>query len=247
MKKILAAAFLLLAVAAHAQKTGSQKSNTTKTATSKTPVTKTNAAKPAATGPLKNKVDSVSYAIGFMVANFYKNQQGIQELNPEIVAKAVRDIYANKTTLMNENQCNSTLMRYMNPAMDKTIAEGDAFLAKNKKKAGVVTTASGLQYEVIVQGTGARPAATDTVIAHYAGSLLNGEEFDNSYKRGQPLTIGASQVIRGWTEGLQLMPVGSKYKFYIPYDLAYGLNDQGPIPGGSVLVFEVELLGIKKL
>ena len=126
------------------------------------------------------------------------------------------------------------------------IEEGRKFLAQNKLKPGVITTASGLQYEVIREGTGIKPAAVDTFVCHYRGTLLNGTEFDASYNRNQPLVMGVSQVIRGWTEGLQLMPVGSKYKFYIPYDLAYGTNDQGPIPGGSLLVFEVELLDVKK-
>ena len=125
------------------------------------------------------------------------------------------------------------------------ITAGEKFLAQNKTKPGVKTTASGLQYEVIKEGTGVKPTAADTVVAHYSGKLLNGTEFDNSYKRGQPLTIPVSGVIKGWTEALQMMSVGSKYKLYIPYQLGYGLNDMGPIPAGSVLIFEVELLDVK--
>ena len=233
MKQYLVAASFLFAVAAHAQKS-TPKKTTTKT-TTKTAVVQ---------NPLKNKVDSVSYAIGSMVANFYK-QQGIESLNPAMISKAVTDIYNSKKVLLNEQQCQTVVMRAMNPDLDKNLAEGNAFLAANKKKPGVITTASGLQYEIVTLGTGIKPTIADTVIAHYAGTLLNGQEFDNSYRRGQPLTIGVGQVIRGWTEGLQLMPVGSKFKFYIPQEIGYGMNDQGAIPGGSLLVFEVELLGIK--
>ena len=120
------------------------------------------------------------------------------------------------------------------------IEEGRKFLAQNKLKPGVKTTASGLQYEVITEGQGIKPTAVDTFVAHYRGTLLDGTEFDASYNRGQPLQLGVSQVIRGWTEGLQLMPVGSKYKFWIPYEIAYGVMGQGQIPGGAMLIFEVE-------
>jgi FKBP-type peptidyl-prolyl cis-trans isomerase FklB len=234
MKNLILAIGCLLSIGAFAQ------NNKPKTS-QKPPVKTTTQA-----GPLKNKLDSVSYAIGFMVANFYKNQQGIQNLNSAMVAKAVNDIYSNKKTLLNEAQSNAMLMRYLNPALDKNIAEGEAFLKANKKKPGVKTTVSGLQYEVMVQGTGIKPAATDTIVAHYAGTLVNGTEFESSYKRGTPITYPANQLIKGWTEALQMMPAGSKYKLYIPYDLAYGLNDQGPaIPGGSVLIFELELLEVR--
>ena len=123
---------------------------------------------------------------------------------------------------------------------------GRSYLATNKKRAGIKTTASGIQYEVLRDAQGPRPVATDTVVVNYVGTLLNGTEFDNSARAGKPIEFPLNRVIRGWTEGLQLMPVGSKYKFYIPQDLAYGLNDNGQIPGGSTLVFEVELLQIKK-
>lgn len=229
MKKYLLAGFCFLVVAANAQKT----------APKKTPV-KTQAATPV----LKTNSDSISYAIGLSVVNFYK-EQGIN-LNPTLVAKAITDIKANKKPLLTEEQSNLLFMCHSNPQLCEYVKEGEAFLAENKKKSTIKVTPSGLQYEIVRQGNGPKPAATDTVIAHYAGSLISGAEFDNSFKRGSPLTIAANRVIKGWTEGLQLMPVGSKYKFYIPYQLGYGLNDQGAsIPGGSVLVFEVELLGIK--
>lgn len=124
--------------------------------------------------------------------------------------------------------------------------EGEKFLAENKSKTGVMTTASGLQYEVVKQGTGAKPSLSDMVKVHYSGKLINGTEFDNSYSRNEPTTFGVGQVIPGWTEGLQLMSVGSKYKFYIPYNLAYGAQGTQGIPPFSTLVFDVELLEITK-
>lgn len=231
MKKYLIAGLTIISIAAQAQKPPVKKTTT--------PV------KTTVANPLKNSNDSVSYAIGLMVANFYK-QQGIKNMNSSMVAKAVNDVYANKKTILNEAQANNCLMSYMNPQLSKTLEAGSQFLVNNKKRAGVKTTASGLQYEILVPGSGPKPSATDTVTVNYMGTLTDGTEFDNSYKRGQPISFPLDGVIRGWTEGLQLMPVGSKYKFYIPHELGYGLNGQGPIPGGAVLVFEVELLNIKK-
>ena len=145
-------------------------------------------------------------------------------------------------------QANNVLMNYMNRLQEvkvkPAIQAGENFLTANKKKTGVMTTPSGLQYEVITQGTGPKPIASDSVTCNYKGSLLNGTEFDNSYSRGEPVTFAVSGVIRGWTEALQLMPVGSKYRLYVPHQLAYGISDNGPIPGGSILVFDIELLKI---
>ncbi len=229
MKKFLFAVTLLTTVVAQAQKTAVKP---------KTPV------KPvAAVNPLKNQNDSVSYAIGSMVANFYK-QQGVTKLNANLVAKAVNDVYGNKKALLNEEQCNTTVMRYLNPELSKHVSESEAFLAENLKKPGIKTTPSGLQYEVITEGTGIKPTAADTVTVHYRGTLINGTEFDNSFKRGQPISFPLGNVIAGWTEGLQLMSVGSKYKLYIPAQLGYGMNGTGPIPGGAALIFEVELLQV---
>lgn len=135
---------------------------------------------------------------------------------------------------------------YKKAKYDKNIKEGEQFLAKNKKQKGVTTTASGLQYKVITAGTGEKPKATDRVKVHYRGTLLDGTEFDSSYKRNEPTTFGVGQVIKGWTEALQLMPVGSKWELYIPQDLAYGSHATGNIPAYSTLVFEVELLEIVK-
>jgi FKBP-type peptidyl-prolyl cis-trans isomerase FklB len=208
------------------------------------------AVKPPAPKPtLKTLKDSASYAIGLSVANFYK-QLGITDVNIALITKAISDVYTKKPTLITDadaNMCmNKLMMQVQANKVKPNIAAGKAFLENNKKKAGVKTTASGLQYEVITEGTGIKPTAADTFVCHYRGTLLNGTEFDASYNRGQPLVMGMNQVIKGWTEGLQLMPVGSKYKFYIPYDLGYGTFDSGPIPGGSTLVFEVELLDVKK-
>ena len=122
---------------------------------------------------------------------------------------------------------------------------GKKFLAENKKRPGVIELPNGLQYEILKAGTGEKPKATDTVKAHYAGSLINGQEFDNSYKRGEPLEIPVSGVIQGWVQALQMMPVGSKWKLYIPSDLGYGDRGAGgAIPGGAALIFEIELLEI---
>lgn len=207
-------------------------------------------AKPAVQQPgLKTLNDSASYAIGVSVASFYK-QQGITNLNTALVSRAINDIMGSKKTLLNDEACNAVVTKIMTQVQESKskpiIEEGKAFLAKNKKRPEVKTTASGLQYEVITEGTGIKPTALDTFVAHYRGTFINGTEFEASYNRGEPLIYPVSRVIPGWTEGLQLMPVGSKYKFYIPYTLAYGVNDNGTIPGGSTLIFELELLDVKK-
>lgn len=218
------------------------------TAQTKKPAAKAPAAKTTAAVALKNLNDSASYAVGVSVANFYK-QQGISQLNSAIVAKAINDVTANKKTLLSDADANEVMMRCINVAQQAksapNIKAGETFLATNKTKPGVKTTASGLQYEVITQGTGPKPTAEDSVVCHYRGILMDSTEFDNSYKRGEPITFALGGVIRGWTEGLQLMPAGSKYKFYIPQQLGYGTNDMGTIPAGSVLIFEVELLEVK--
>jgi FKBP-type peptidyl-prolyl cis-trans isomerase len=202
---------------------------------------------PVAANPLKNINDSVSYAIGVSVASFY-SQQGVSNLNAALVSKAINDVLGKKKILLSDQQANAVMMQYMTRAQEAkskpNIDAGQKFLAQNKTKSGIKTTASGLQYEVIKEGTGPKPTEADTVTVHYIGTLINGTEFDNSFKRGEPISFPVTGVIRGWTEALQLMPEGSKYKLYIPHQLAYGPNDNGPIPGGSVLVFEVELLKV---
>lgn len=209
------------------------------------PVPKTTTPQPV----LKTMIDSASYAIGYSLASFYKSQ-GVKNLNTSLVTKAINDVLGNKQALCDDNSANAMVTNYLNKIQEEksksTIDAGREYLAKNKTRPGVKTTASGLQYEVITEGTGAKPAATDSVTVHYRGTLIDGTTFDASYDRGQPITFPLNRVIKGWTEGLQLMTVGSKYKLFIPYELAYGTHDQGPIPGGSTLLFEVELLDVKK-
>ena len=200
---------------------------------------------------LKNHGDSISYVLGEISA-FYLVQQGFGDIpiNKEAFTQALADILGKKKTLIDDVTANNMLNTYMMTLQaqkaKKCIDEGTAFLAGNKTKPNVKVTASGLQYEVLKPGTGIKPTAVDTFVVHYRGTHLNGTEFDASYNRGQPLTMGMSNVIKGWTEGLQLMPIGSKFRFWIPYNLAYGMMDQGAIPGGSTLVFEIELLDVKK-
>jgi len=215
-------------------------------------VSQAQTAKPVAAAPkpvLKNMNDSASYAVGLSVANFYK-QQGIKNLNSTLVSKAINDVFGGKKPLFDDVVANSVMNGYMSRLQEQkckgAIDSGNAFLKKNKIKSGVKTTATGLQYEVINEGTGAKPVASDSVTCHYKGTLMNGTVFDDSYSRGQPITFALRGVIPGWTEGLQLMPTGSKYRFYVPYTLGYGAFDYGPIPGGSLLTFDVELLEIKK-
>lgn len=205
---------------------------------------------PAPVSGLKNLEDSANYAIGYSVAAFYK-QQGMKKLNSALIAKAINEVMAGKKTLLDETAVNNVMNSYMTQLQsDKSkprIDSGATFLANNAKRAGVKTTASGLQYEMLRAGNGVRPTANDSVTVHYRGTFIDGTGFDNSYDRGQPITFPLSGVIKGWTEGVQLMDEGSKYKLFVPYTLGYGASDYGPIPGGSVLVFEIELLAVKKV
>ncbi len=204
---------------------------------------------PKATSPLKTLNDSASYAVGVSVANFYK-QQGVKSLNTVFVSRAINDVLGGKQPLCDDATASAIMNKYMGKLQEENVKpaidSGRTFLNKNKLRPGVKTTASGLQYEVVTEGTGPSPSANDSVTVNYMGTFLNGVEFDNSYKRGSPITFAVKGVIRGWTEGLQLMKVGSKYKFYVPYTLGYGAFDYNSIPGGSTLLFEVELLDVKK-
>jgi FKBP-type peptidyl-prolyl cis-trans isomerase FklB len=193
---------------------------------------------------LKNSVDSFSYAIGLSIASFYK-AQGISDINNTLVIKALADAKADKP-LLNETQVNNCIVNYMQlAAKSKPYKKAnDAWLAENKKKPGVVALPSGLQYKIEKEGTGPKPKATDQVKVHYHVTLIDGSIFDSSVERGQPITLGLSNVIPGWTEALQLMPVGSKWKLFIPSELAYGDQETGKIKGGSTLIFDVELLEI---
>jgi FKBP-type peptidyl-prolyl cis-trans isomerase len=212
----------------------------------KTPVKP--AAKPVAP-VLKNLEDSANYAIGYSVAAFYK-QQGMKKINSALVTKAINDVMGGKKTLLDEASVNNVMNSYMTELQANKskprVDSGLTYLAQNAKRPGVKTTASGLQYEMIRSGNGVKPTAADSVTCNYRGTFINGVGFDNSYDRGQPVTFPLTGVIKGWTEGLQLMDEGSKYKLYVPYMLGYGASDYGPIPGGSVLVFEIELLEVKK-
>lgn len=210
----------------------------------------TGAKKPVSTAPMmKNALDSFSYALGLSMAGFYK-EQGIGEINTALVIKALKDIKAGKP-LLDDAQINSCIVNYMQlkkgEAAEPFKKEGQAFLDSNKKQAGIMTTPSGLQYKIIKEGTGPKPAAGDKVKVHYHGSLINGKVFDSSVERGEPVTFGVSEVIPGWTEALQLMPVGSKWQIFIPSDLGYGDAGAGnDIKPGSTLLFDVELLEIVK-
>ena len=214
---------------------------------------------------LSGQASKVSYALGLDMGNYLKRMEGDLEIKIDLVAflRAVKDAISGATPLLNEEQiaevkkdAQAKMMAKREKARleqeekkkvqgEKNKTEGEVFLAENKKKEGVQTTASGLQYVVITQGTGPKPAVTDKVKVNYKGTLLDGTEFDSSYKRGKPAEFPLGGVIKGWTEGLQLMPVGSKYKFFIPGELAYGKAGSGAnIAPNATLIFEVELLEI---
>ncbi len=205
----------------------------------------------AAANPLKTTSDSISYVLG-EIAAYNLTQQGLGEIkiNNAVFTRALNDILGKKPTLLDDVTANALLNNYMvkqqEAKIKPTIAEGEKFLAQNKLKPGIKTTASGLQYQVITEGQGIKPTTLDTFVAHYRGTLLDGTQFDASYDRGQPLTYPVGKVIQGWQEGLQLMTTGSKYKFWIPYNLGYGAMGSGKIPGGALLIFELELLEVKK-
>jgi FKBP-type peptidyl-prolyl cis-trans isomerase FklB len=206
---------------------------------------------------LKTKEDSLSYAFG--IVNYNALTQDSLMLNPVVVAKAMLDGQEGKA-LMEDEAARSFIMLFINQRetakaaqkaeLDKevykeAISQNESFLATNKEKAGVITTASGLQYEVVKMGTGPKPTAESTVKVHYVGTLIDGTEFDSSIKRGEPAQFPVSGVIAGWTEALQLMPVGSKFKLVLPQSIAYGAAGAGEIiKPYSTLLFEVELLEI---
>nr|WP_245975200.1 FKBP-type peptidyl-prolyl cis-trans isomerase [Deminuibacter soli] len=198
---------------------------------------------------MKTPIDSFSYAVGLSTATFFK-EKGATQINSAMIAKACEDVFKKNQPSMTVEQMNKVIMTYMQKLdRDKTAVArkaGETYLAENKKKTGVVTLPSGLQYQVVKEGTGTKPGPTDTVKVHYTGTLIDGTVFDSSVDRGEPITFPVNGVIPGWTEALQLMPVGSKWKLFIPSDLAYGDRDMGDkIKGGSVLVFDVELLSIE--
>jgi FKBP-type peptidyl-prolyl cis-trans isomerase FklB len=214
------------------------------------PAPKTVSHPAAATAPLKTLRDSLSYSIGMMVANFSK-QQGISDINTTQVSNAIHAEMTGGKPLLNQEQCQQLMMDYVAKVKagkaEEAKKEGAAFLEENKTKPGVLSTASGLQYIILKEGEGPKPLATDKVKCNYEGKLIDGTVFDSSDKQGHPIEFSVSGVIRGWTEALQLMPVGSKWRLFIPSDLAYGDQQMGPdIKPGSTLIFEVELLEIVK-
>ncbi len=202
---------------------------------------------------LKDQKDKVSYIIGMDIGNNLKKQS--MSVNPKILAKGIEDAVSGAKPLLTEQEVQETMMAFQKEMMAKQAevakknkTEGEAFLAENKKKEGVKTLPSGLQYKVMKAGTGKKPKASDTVTVNYRGTLINGTEFDSSYKRGQPATFQVSGVIPGWTEALQLMEQGAKWQLFIPSNLAYG--ERGA-PGGLIgpnatLIFEVELISIQE-
>ena len=193
-------------------------------------------------------MQKISYALGLSLGNNLKNN-GIEELDYQTLAKGIQDVFEAKQLEMTEEEAQSVLNDFFQAqqtkAEGKAKEEGVLFLIENAKRAEVTTLSSGLQYEILTAGNGAMPKSTDNVKVHYHGTLINGAVFDSSVNRGEPATFGVTQVISGWVEALQLMPVGSKWKLYIPSNLAYGERGAGgAIPPHTTLIFEVELLEI---
>lgn len=190
---------------------------------------------------------NISYSIGMLVADNFKNQ-GMTDLDPQELAAGIADMLNGTPKIPIEVAAGiyeEFALKMGEEQFESKLAQGDAFLAENAKRPGVHTTASGLQYEIIEEGSGIKPTATDKVLTHYHGTLLNGDVFDSSVKRGQPIEFGVNQVISGWTEALQLMPCGSKWRLFIPYHLAYGDRGAGGAIGPyETLIFEVELLAV---
>ena len=214
-------------------------------------------AKPAATGAAQTtKKQKASYALGMNVGTGMRKQGVAASVDPALVARGLRDALTGSKTAMTEDEMKASLQQLatelsaVRDAKAKEAGgpnqkEGEAFLLANKSKDGVKTLPDGLQYKVITEGKGPKPSASDTVTVNYRGTLINGKEFDSSYKRGQPASFPVGGVIKGWTEALQLMPVGSKWQLFIPSDLAYGdRGSGGDIGPSSTLIFEVELLSI---
>ncbi len=211
---------------------------------------------------LKDQKDKVSYGIGMQIGQNLK--RNAIDVDPDLVAAALKATIKGDKTLMTEAEVTQTMMAFQSEMQakrmekqkdegDKNKKAGEAFLAENKKKDGVkvlpVKLPSGetaeLQYKVLTMGTGPKPTATDTVVTHYRGTLVDGTEFDSSYKRGEPATFGVTQVIKGWTEALLQMPAGSKWQLFIPGDLAYGPNGRPGIPPSATLLFDIELIKIQ--
>jgi FKBP-type peptidyl-prolyl cis-trans isomerase FklB len=235
--------------------TAAPKAPASKTATTTKPAgTKTGTATKAA-APLTTQKDKLSYSIGADIGKRLKTDQ--LDVDPAVISRGLRDAFAGAKLALTDEQIKATFAQLQSEMQAKRVAEakamsdknkstGDAFQAANKSKDGVVTLPSGLQYKILTPGTGPKPSANDTVVCNYRGTLVDGTEFDSSYKRGQPATFPVSGVIKGWTEALQLMPVGSKWQLVIPPGLAYGERGAGQQIGpDATLVFEVELMSIQ--
>lgn len=256
MKKLLQVSLLASAVLV-----GLSGCNDEKTATPAPAVEKNAPAKQeASTSEFTSFEDKSAYAIGLSMGRYIgstleKQQELGVNLDNDTILKGVQDGFTDKGQMSDEEiqtaltaydeHINELIESQAKEQAEKSQAEGKKFLADNAKRDGVKVTESGLQYEVLTEGKGAMPKAEDMVTVHYVGTLIDGTEFDSSIKRGEPTSFPLNQVIPGWTEGVQLMPVGSKYKFVIPSDLAYGETGANTIPGNAVLVFEVELLDIE--
>ena len=193
-------------------------------------------------------MDKVSYALGMSIGHQLQ-QMNATDLNISDFAQAITDVF-NGDAKLTDAEAQAAVQDFFNRKAEEQAkaakAEGENFLAENAKKEGVKTLPSGLQYKVLREGDGRKPSATDKVECHYEGTLINGEVFDSSYRRGETATFGLNQVIKGWTEGLQLMQEGAKYRFFIPYNLAYGEHGAGQsIPPYAALIFDVELIKVK--
>jgi FKBP-type peptidyl-prolyl cis-trans isomerase FklB len=259
MKKTLAITATVLAaglvVAASSWRQHSQASNPSSTAA---PKTAQSSANPAAVdgSVLKTDKDKTSYAIGMNMGESL--HRAFVDVDPDLIARGLKDALSGEKTLLTDDQAKAAMTALQAEVRkqqeDKMQAAGEAnkqagqgFLAANKSKEGVVTLPSGLQYKILTEGTGTKPTASDTVVCNYRGTLIDGTEFDSSYKRGQPASFPVGQVIKGWTEALELMPVGSKWQLFVPSDLAYGSRGAGPTIGpNATLIFEVELLSIQE-
>lgn len=199
---------------------------------------------------MSEEIKDVSYCVGLSLGSSLA-EQSLQDLDVQSIAAAIEDIFSNGQPRFTEEEASQKIQQYLRRKNEErfvaNLDEGTHFLAENASRPEVTVTASGLQYEVLSEGEGPKPTGENTVTVHYHGTLIDGTVFDSSVQRGNPATFGVQQVIAGWTEALQLMPLGSKYKLYIPQNLAYGAN---PHPGGAIqpymaLIFEVELIDIK--
>ncbi len=256
---LLAGIALLLGGSFAQQPPAANSQTSTPATTPKTPAAKTHVApgttKSNTAAGLTTEKEKDSYALGLNIGRGLSKQP--VDLDAAAVARGVKDAMSGGKTLLTDEEAAAHLEQLKDQVQKATEAKmqqlgaenqkaGAAFLAENKTKEGVVTLPSGLQYKILTAGTGPKPTATDTVVCQYKGTLLDGTEFDSSYKRGQPATFAVGKVIKGWTEALQLMPVGSKWQIFIPADLAYGERGAGNvIPPNATLIFEVELVSIQ--